>query len=82
MDRKDFDRLLSQNKIPSLLLFEGDEEYLKQSALSALRKCLLPEGLEDLNENVLDAPETDQLIAASETMPFMAPSNSSASVLS
>ena len=72
MDRKDFDRLLSQNKIPSLLLFEGDEEYLKQSALSALRKLLLPEGFEDLNETVLDAPETDQLIAASETLPFMA----------
>ena len=72
MDRKDFDRALSLNQIPSLLLFEGDEEYLKQSALSALRKKLLPEGFEDLNESMLDAPETDQLIAASETLPFMA----------
>ncbi len=72
MDRKDFDNALSRNQIPSLLLFEGDEEYMKQSALSALRKKLLPEGFEDLNESVLDAPETDQLIAASETLPFMA----------
>ena len=72
MDRKDFDRILSQNQIPSLLLFEGDEEYMKQTALTALRKKLLPEGMEDLNETVLDAPETDQLIAASETLPFMA----------
>ena len=72
MDRKDFDRFLSQNNIPSVLLFEGDEEYLKQSALGMLRKRLLPEGFEDLNEAVLDAPENDQLIAASETLPFMA----------
>lgn len=72
MDRKDFDRILSLNQIPSLLLFEGEEEYMKQAALSSLRKQLLPEGLEDLNESVLDAPETDQLIAAAETLPFMA----------
>ena len=72
MDRKDFDQLLSRNQIPSLLLFEGDEEYMKQSALAALRKKLLPEGLEDLNESLLDAPETDLLISAAETMPFMA----------
>ena len=72
MDRKDFDLALSRNAIPSLLLFEGDEAYLKQSALTALRKKLLPEGFEDLNESILDAPETDQLIAASETLPFMA----------
>ena len=72
MDRKDFDQLLSRNQIPSLLLFEGDEEYMKQSALAALRKKLLPEGLEDLNESLLEAPETDLLISAAETLPFMA----------
>ncbi len=72
MDRKDFSQCISRNQVPSLLLFEGEEEYMKQSALSDLRKKLLPEGLEDLNESVLDAPETDQLIAASETLPFMA----------
>ena len=72
MDRKDFNLLLSRNQVPSVLLFEGDEEYMKQSALVALRKKLLPEGLEELNESILEAPETDQLIAASETMPLMA----------
>ncbi len=72
MDRKDFDRLLSEGGIPSVLLFEGEEEYLKHSALSALRKRLLPEGMEDLNETVLDAPDTNQLIAAAETLPFIA----------
>ena len=75
MDRKDFNQLLSSRqagRIPSVLLFEGDEEYMKQTALAALRKLLLPDGMEELNETILDAPETDQLIAASETLPFMA----------
>ena len=72
MDRKDFDRLLSRNEIPSVLLFEGEEEHLKQSALDALSRKLLPEGLEDLNRSVLEAPETNQIIAAAETLPFMA----------
>ena len=75
MDRKEFSQLLASGqagRIPSVLLFEGEEEHMKQSALSDLRKLLLPEGMEDLNETVLDAPETDQIIAASETLPFMA----------
>ena len=74
MDRKDFDRLLSGNSasIPSVLLFEGDEEHMKQAALDALCKKLLPEGLEDLNRAALENPETNELIAAAETLPFMA----------
>ena len=72
MDRKDFDRLLSRGEIPSVLLFEGEEEHLKQDALNALCKKILPEGLEDLNRTLLEAPETDQIISAAETMPFMA----------
>ena len=74
MDRKDFDRLLSRDSaaIPSVLLFEGDEEHMKQSALDALCRKLLPEGLEDLNRAVLENPETNELIAAAETLPFMA----------
>jgi len=72
MDRKEFDRLLSQGSIPSVLLFEGEEEHMKRAALETLRKKLLPEGMEDLNQSVLEAPETDQLIAAAETLPFLA----------
>lgn len=72
MDRKELARLLEENKLPSVLLFEGDEEYLKQTALNNLRKKLLPEGMEDLNETILDAPETDAIIAAAETLPFLA----------
>ena len=74
MDRKDFQKLLSKDSasIPSVLLFEGDEEHMKQDALHALCKKLLPEGLEDLNRTLLESPETDQVIAATETLPFMA----------
>ena len=74
MDRKDFCNLLAKGAgaLPSVLLFEGDEEHLKQTALDALCSLLLPDGLEDLNRTFLDNPETDQIIAAAETLPFMA----------
>ena len=67
MDRKDFDRLLSQGKLPAVLLFEGEEEHMKQTALEALQRKFLPEGLEDLNRTVLDVPDSGQIIAAAET---------------
>ncbi len=72
MDRKDFEKCLAQDKVPSVLLFEGDEEHLKQTALEALYRKFLPEGLEEMNRTLLDAPETDQIISAAETLPFMA----------
>ena len=72
MDRKEFDTALAQRRLPSVLLFEGEEEQLKQEALSLLRRTLLPAGMEALNETVLDNPETDRLIADAETQPFMA----------
>ncbi len=72
MERKEFLKLLEQKKIPSVLLFEGEEANLMQSALSDLRGVLLPTGLEELNESRLESPETDELIAAAETVPLMA----------
>ena len=72
MDRKEFARLLASGSLPSVLLFEGEEEYLKQSALKDLRAALLPPGLEQMNETTLDAPETAALISAAETLPFLA----------
>ena len=71
MDRKDFERTLSQRSLPSVLLFEGEEEQLKQEALSLLRAAFLPAGMEALNETVLEDPEADRLIADAETQPFM-----------
>ena len=72
MDRKDFSRALSQHSLPQVLLFEGEEEHLKQEALSELRRAILPEGMESLNETILEDPSVDRLIADVETQPFMA----------
>lgn len=71
MERKDFELMLSRGELPPVLLFEGEEEQLKQEALAALRRFVLPAGMEQLNESVLEDPSADQLIAASETLPFM-----------
>ena len=72
MDRKEFEHALAELSLPSVLLFEGEEEQLKQEALVLLRRTFLPAGMEALNETVLESPETDRLIADAETQPFMA----------
>ena len=71
MDRTSFEQALSQRTLPAVLLFEGEEEQLKQEALALLRRMLLPAGMEALNETVLENPETNRLIADAETQPFM-----------
>lgn len=71
MDRKDFERALAQGLLPRVLLFEGEDQYLKQESLYSLRRAILPPGMEALNETVLDDPPTDRLIADAETQPFM-----------
>ena len=71
MTRQEFLKKLNDGSVPSVLFFEGPEEHLKQEALALLRKALLPEGFEELNESRLTDPETDALIAAAETLPFM-----------
>ena len=72
MDRKEFSQLLKSGSVKGAYLFEGPEENIKAATLAALRKALLPEGLEELNESLMDAPATDAVIAACETLPFMA----------
>ena len=72
MDRKEFAQAVKDGRIGGTYLFEGPEENIKAAALAQLRKALLPEGMEELNETVLEAPATDALIAAAETLPFLA----------
>lgn len=72
MDRKELTQQINQGKVGGVYLFDGPEENIKAAALAALRKALLPEGLEELNESVMEAPATDALIAACETLPFLA----------
>ena len=72
MDRKEFHQLVKSGSAKGVYLFEGPEENLKAAALTALRKAILPEGMEELNESVMDNPPADALIAACETLPFLA----------
>lgn len=72
MDRKEFQDLLRQGQLRGVYLFDGPEENVKAAALQAVRKALLPEGLEDLNEAILENPPSDELIAAAQTLPFAA----------
>ena len=72
MDRNAFFKAIAAKKLGTVYLLEGVEEHVKASALQALRRALLPEGMEDLNETTLEAPDTSLLIQAAETLPFMA----------
>jgi len=72
MDHRAFFDELKKGNVASCYVFEGAEEYTKRSALEALRKKLLPEGLADMNEARLKDPDANQVIAAAETLPFMA----------
>ena len=72
MERKEFSQLLKAGKVQGAYLFEGVEENIKAATLQNLRQTILPEGLEELNETLMDAPQTDAIIAACETLPFMA----------
>ena len=72
MNHTAFFEQVKAGNIAPVYLMEGTEEYIKQQALSQLCKKLLPQGLEELNLTELRNPDPDALIAAAETLPFMA----------
>ena len=57
--------------VPCYLL-EGTEEYIKRQALSRLTEALVPGDLQAMNVTTLSNPAADELIAACETLPFLA----------
>ena len=61
MDYKEFFAQVKAGSLRGAYLFEGTEEYVKASALAAVEKAMLPPGMEQLNEAVLDNPATDAL---------------------
>jgi len=71
MNHREFLQKVKSGELGGAYLFEGTEENIKDSALAALRKAVLPEGLEDMNCSVMDHPEADAIIAAAETLPFL-----------
>lgn len=72
MNHTAFFDLIKSGSIGGCYLFEGPEEYIKQQALKQLCASLLPAGLEEMNLTDLTDPDADTLIAAAETLPFMA----------
>ena len=72
MNHTAFFEALKAGRIAGCYLFEGTEEYIKQQALKNLCARLLPEGLEQMNLTDLIDPAPDALIAAAETLPFLA----------
>ncbi|MDL2206009.1 DNA polymerase III subunit delta [Eubacteriales bacterium OttesenSCG-928-N13] len=72
MTWKQFYDSLEQAEYKNVYCLYGPEEYIKKSAFAALQKKLLPEGLEPLNETVLENASAQQIIEAAETLPMMA----------
>ncbi len=72
MTHDEFFKSLKSAPPAGLYLFEGEEEHIKRSALTQLEKALPLGAFPDMNQTTLKDPSADQLIAAAETLPFMA----------
>ena len=72
MNHNEFFDSLKNGTIRPLYLFEGTEEYIKGQAAARLCEQLLPQGMEQMNYSELLNPDADALVAAAETLPFMA----------
>ena len=71
MNWNEFYQALNAGELKPVYLFSGPENYVKNEALEAVRQKLLPEGLEGLNENILEGVTAGQIIDAAETLPMM-----------
>lgn len=71
MDWNDFYKSIRGGQYLNVYLFTGPEELTKREALSALRKALLPAGLEQLNEAILENCSAQPIIDSAETLPVM-----------
>lgn len=71
MTWNDFYKSVKAGQYQSVYLFTGPEEHNKREALEALRRALLPAGLEQLNEVVLDGANAQAIIDSAETLPVM-----------
>ena len=71
MTWNEFYQALKTNDLAPVYLFVGPEAYIKREALEALRRQLLPPGLEALNDATLEGVTAQQITDACETMPMM-----------
>lgn len=72
MNHNDFFRAVKAGAIAPCYVLEGEEEYIKQKALSELRATVAGGDFASMNQVRLKDPPADELIAAADTIPFMA----------
>jgi DNA polymerase III subunit delta len=75
MNTMDLERELAEGKIRPIYLVFGEERYLVDVAVRALRKAVLEGAIADFNEDVFTAGEqdVDRVLSAVRTVPMMAP---------
>ena len=71
MEWNDFGKSVESGKLLPFYMFAGPEELKKREALEALRRTVLPVGLEQLNEITLENCAAQDIIDAAETLPVM-----------
>ena len=72
MNHTEFFSSLKNGSAERCYLFEGEEEYVKNTAITQLRKKLIGDNFPEMNDIRLNDPDAGQIIAANETLPFMA----------
>ena len=74
MHYMEFFKSIQRKELTGIYLFYGEEEYVKEEALSQLADALLDPQFRDLNYQTIDGSEVgvDEIINACETVPFMA----------
>lgn len=71
MNYDDFLKSVEEARWESVYFFTGPEELNKREALAALRRAILPPGLEQLNDATLEGVSAQTIIDAAETLPVM-----------
>ena len=71
MNWNQFYQALDAGDVKPVYLFSGPEVHIKNEALAHMRRTLLPEGLEELNESGREGVTAPQIIEAAETRPVM-----------
>ena len=71
MERNDFMIAAGKGALSGAYLLHGEEEFLKENAVSSALKLIDP-AMRDLNVDILETAQATAVIAAAETLPFMA----------
>ena len=61
MDRKELMQAIREGRVQGAYLFEGVEENIKAAAMTALRKALLPEGLEEIHSRAFSGAAVEDI---------------------